>query len=261
MRVLEKRSARWNVSWLGAACAALLVCAVAGSAGAATVCKHGSAKPRYRIDTSLGSFVVELCAEDNPVTVANFISYIDDDSYGDSSFIHRSVRWDPNGFDIIQGGNYRVDPGPLITAVAAKPPIPLNSKLQHRRGTIAMARTSALDSATSSWFINTWENHQWDPSPDPMNPGMTDPKTGYTVFGHVILGMDVVDAIAAVPTYTFAAPFSTIPLLDDWMPGDPTQDHFVYVTDHVYLPEPGAAAQAAAMLLVLGGLRRLRGGA
>jgi cyclophilin family peptidyl-prolyl cis-trans isomerase len=234
---------------------ALLIGLSAHGVSAATVCKHGSAKPHYRFETVLGSFVVELCAEDNPVTVDNFISYIDDGSFTNAGFIHRSVQ--SASFSIFQGGGFYADATPEVQFVAAKPPIPLNSKLPHRRGTIAMARTSVLDSATSQWFINSEANHFWDPTLDPSLPGGTDPKTGYTVFGQVIQGMDVVDALAALPTSNFGGAFTDIPL-DGWTNGADAFAHLVYVTDYVYVPEPTTALQTLALLATLTALARRR---
>jgi peptidyl-prolyl cis-trans isomerase A (cyclophilin A) len=236
-----------------ALCAALLCGIIAEAAIAADVCSSptGNLRYRYRVVTSLGDFEIELCRTDNQVTVDNFISYIEDGSYTDSGFIHRSLRIPADGIDIVQGGGWTVAPGPAVERVEAKTPIPLNSKLPNLRGTLAMARTSAPDSATSQWFLNVEDN----PSLDPINDN---PKTGYTVFGQVISGMATVDAMAAVPTYDMGGVFADLPLDGFTDPLANPLPHMIYVTDFVWLPEPGSALQTAAVLLSLAALARRR---
>jgi len=234
-------------------CAALLCGAIANAATAADVCTSptGNLAYRYRVVTSLGDFEIELCRTDNEVTVDNFISYIEDGSYTNSSFIHRSLRIADAGIDIVQGGGWTVTPPPGVERVAAKAAIPLNSKLPNLRGTLAMARTSELDSATSQWFLNVEDNPGLDPTPG-------NPKSGYTVFGQVISGMATVDAMAAVPTYDMGGYFTDLPLDGYVDPMASPIDHMIYVTDYVWLPEPGSAVQCAAMLLTLAGLASQR---
>lgn len=141
--------------------------------------------PQVTLITSSGSVVVELDAAAAPITVNNFLNYVSTGYYG-STLFHRVIA----GF-VIQGGGY-------TTGVVKKPgqavPIALESNkgLLNTRSTLAMARTSAPDSATSEFFINLVDNPSLDYQ-SPANPG-------YAVFGKVVDGMPVVDAIAATPT-------------------------------------------------------------
>ena len=134
------------------------------------------------IETSKGNITVELNDEKAPITVANFLAYMDDGHYTDTIF-HRVMK----NF-MIQGGGFTAD----MRQKATKAGIKLESRngLKNERGTIAMARTNVPDSATSQFFINHVNNANLDfPSFD---------GHGYAVFGRVIDGMDVVDAIAEV---------------------------------------------------------------
>jgi len=136
------------------------------------------------ITTSKGVITAELDAEKAPVTVANFLSYVDDGFFTDTIF-HRVIK----GF-MIQGGGFTAE----MRQKPTKAPIKLESKngLKNARGTLAMARTGDPNSATSQFFINHVDNKNLDfPQPD---------GNGYAVFGKVIDGMDVVDAIADVAT-------------------------------------------------------------
>jgi peptidyl-prolyl cis-trans isomerase A (cyclophilin A)/peptidyl-prolyl cis-trans isomerase B (cyclophilin B) len=135
------------------------------------------------IDTDQGEITVELFTERAPNTVANFLNYIDKDQYRKSVF-HRVI----NGFMIQGGGFYQS--GRLLETV-----IPIGNEsrneLSNERGTIAMARTSHPHSATRQFFINHKDNLFLDAK---------NTTWGYTVFGKVTLGMDVVDRIANVET-------------------------------------------------------------
>lgn len=161
--------------------------------------------------TDLGKFNVELLANDAPLSVANFLSYVNDGSYN-GTIIHRSTPLNVvNGVyanGIIQGGGYLYALPP--TAVPKKNPIALEYKLPNARGTIAMARTNDLNSATSEWFINQDDNSTILGA---SNSG------GYAVFGRVLgTGMTVVDAIYAVKTFNANSssnpdgPFKNFPL-------------------------------------------------
>lgn len=146
-----------------------------------------SAKPvTVVIDTSLGSIRVALDRQDAPKTVSNFLQYVDR-KYYDGTIFHRVIP----GF-MIQGGGFTTD----YRKKPTKAPIAneAGNGLQNTRGTIAMARTSVIDSATSQFFINVADNHSLDHRND------TPAGYGYAVFGHVISGMDVVDRIVNVPT-------------------------------------------------------------
>ena len=157
-----------------------------------------------QFDTVLGQFNVEMLPLAAPNSVTNFLSYVSDHTY-DHTLIHRSVALGANNTNgIVQGGGYTADLPPVATA--KKSPIALEYNLANTRGTIAMARTSDLNSATSEWFFNTDDNST---VLGPANGG------GYAVFGRVLgTGMTVVDKIAALPIYNAGSPFDTIPLRD-----------------------------------------------
>ena len=139
---------------------------------------------QVELKTTMGDIIVELNEKAAPVTVKNFLTYVEDGFY-DGTIFHRII----SNF-MIQGGGFTVD----MTKKRTHPPIvnEANNGLKNDRGTIAMARTNDPDSATSQFFINHRNN-------DALNyPGPY--KPGYAVFGKVIEGMDVVDAIANVKT-------------------------------------------------------------
>jgi cyclophilin family peptidyl-prolyl cis-trans isomerase len=148
-----------------------------------------AANPRVLIKTSKGDIVLELFPDKAPITVKNFLSYVDDKFY-DGTIFHRVIK----GF-MIQGGGLTPD---LKPKPEKKPPIKneANNGLKNLRGTIAMARTQDIDSATCQFFINLVDNPFLDHVPGDPN------KFGYAVFGKVVQGMEVVDAIANVPTTT-----------------------------------------------------------
>lgn len=134
--------------------------------------------------TSSGDILLELDAERAPVSVDNFLGYVDSEFY-DGTIFHRVM----DGF-MIQGGGLAPD----LTKKPTRDPIrnEWGNGLTNDRGTIAMARTRAPNSATSQFFINVVDNPRLD---QPISGG-----AGYAVFGKVVAGMDVVDEIKAVPT-------------------------------------------------------------
>jgi len=138
--------------------------------------------------TTKGDITIELYPEKASITVNNFLSYVDEKFY-DSTIFHRVIK----GF-MIQGGGFTPD----FQEKATKPPIKneAGNGLKNKRGTIAMARTAVIDSATSQFFINHANNSFLDHR-DNSSEGF-----GYCVFGKVIEGMDVVDAIANAKTMT-----------------------------------------------------------
>lgn len=140
-------------------------------------------KPHVLLETSLGEIEVELEADKAPVSVQNFLSYVDSGFYNGTIF-HRVIP----GF-MIQGGGFDAD----MQQKTPRAPIKneADNGLHNVRGTLAMARTQAVDSATSQFFINHKDNAFLD-------HGSRD--FGYAVFGKVVKGMDVVDQIAQVPT-------------------------------------------------------------
>lgn len=148
-----------------------------------------AANPRVLMKTSKGDIVIELFADKAPITVKNFLNYVGDKFY-DGTIFHRVIK----GF-MVQGGGLTPD---LQTKEEKRPPIKneANNGLKNLRGTIAMARTAEIDSATCQFFINLVDNPFLDHVPN-------DPKKfGYAVFGKVVQGMEVVDAIAEVATTT-----------------------------------------------------------
>lgn len=147
-----------------------------------------AANPRVQFETSLGSVVIELNAEQAPKTVANFLSYVDSGFY-DGTIFHRVI---PNF--MAQGGGFTPD----MQQKRTQAPIAneANNGLKNQRGTLAMARTSDPHSATAQFFINFVDNAFLD-FKAPNAQGW-----GYTVFGRVVEGMNAVDAMAKIPTGT-----------------------------------------------------------
>ncbi|ADU37691.1 peptidylprolyl isomerase [Variovorax paradoxus] len=140
--------------------------------------------PRVKLATSAGDIVVELDAAKAPKSVENFLQYVKDKHY-DGTVFHRVI----DGF-MIQGGGFTAD----MQQKPTRPPIPLEASngLKNDKYTIAMARTGNPNSATSQFFINVKNNDSLNaPNPDGY---------GYTVFGKVVAGTDVVDKIRAVQT-------------------------------------------------------------
>jgi len=148
--------------------------------------KEKPANPVVKIVTTKGEILVELDAQKAPITVANFLAYTKDGFYNGTIF-HRVIK----DF-MIQGGG--MTPG--MQQKKTNPPIKNEAAngLKNKRGTIAMARTSVPNSATSQFFINHKDNVFLD------YRGPSAQEIGYAVFGKVIKGMDVVDAIAVTPT-------------------------------------------------------------
>jgi len=136
-----------------------------------------------RFETSLGDFTIEFFEKEAPLSVANFKSYIDE-GYFDGTIFHRIVP----GF-VIQGGGFTED----MTQKKTKPPVKneADNGLKNKRGTLSMARTNDINSATSQFFVNLKDNDFLDNSRG---------NFGYAVFAKVTDGMDVVDKIAAVAT-------------------------------------------------------------
>ncbi len=140
--------------------------------------------PKVIFSTTLGSFMIELYPDKAPITVKNFLAYVDAEFF-DSTIFHRVIL----GF-MIQGGGF-TEP---MQKKPTNPPIKNEAKngLKNKRGTLSMARTGVVDSATSQFFVNLKDNAFLD-------HGTRD--YGYAVFARVIAGMEVIDKIAAVPTY------------------------------------------------------------
>jgi cyclophilin family peptidyl-prolyl cis-trans isomerase len=153
------------------------------------VAADASPNPQVQIVTNAGKITVELFPAEAPLTVANFLAYADSGFYAGTVF-HRVI---PNF--MIQGGGFTAD----MTEKPVGEPVKNESRnhLHNERGTIAMARTDDPDSATSQFFINVRSNLTLD-----FN--YVTRKQGYTVFGRVVDGMDVVDGISLVATRSVA---------------------------------------------------------
>ena len=167
-------------------CLATLLAAAtfAGMAGGAMA----QTAPKVKFVTGEGEFVVEVYPDKAPKTVANFLQYVKDKHY-DGTIFHRVI----NNF-MVQGGGFDA----TYAQKPTRPPVVHEGQEalakggpKNVAGTLAMARTSEPNSASSQFFINVKDN-------DFLNPSVGNP--GYTVFGKVIQGMDVVNKIKAVPT-------------------------------------------------------------
>lgn len=143
----------------------------------------GSTATRVRVETTLGSFVIELDAQRAPLTVASFLDYVKAGHYTDTIF-HRVI-----GNFVVQGGGY--DPKYVEKPTRAGTPNESGNGLSNRRGTVGLARTGEPHSGTAQFYVNLADNAQLDPQPS---------RWGYAVFGQVVDGMRVVDDIGAVAT-------------------------------------------------------------
>jgi cyclophilin family peptidyl-prolyl cis-trans isomerase len=149
------------------------------------------------IETNYGDITVELNDEKAPQSVANFLTYVDTLHYADTIF-HRVIK----DF-MIQGGNFTVDMAPKKNRAPIKNEAA--NGLRNLRGTIAMARTNVVDSATSQFFINLKDNGFLD------HKNTSPQGYGYAVFGKVVKGMEVVDKISSTQTHTFKS-FRDVPV-------------------------------------------------
>ena len=172
----------------------LVICGLAATLAAPPAAAQNN--PAVVIETSLGAITAELDRRNAPVSVANFLAYAENGFYNGTVF-HRVIR----GF-MIQGGGMTAD----LERKETRAPIrnEATNGLANDRGTLAMARTNVVDSATAQFFINVVDN------PGLNNRG-TDPGSyGYAVFGRVIDGLDVVDQIENVATGR-RGPFQNVP--------------------------------------------------
>ncbi len=160
---------------------AALVPALAGAQATSSLA------PRVQVETSEGSFVLELDTVRAPLSAENFLRYVRDGFY-DGTVFHRVIA----NF-VVQGGGF--DAG--LTERKGHAPIPNESGngLSNRRGTVGLAREESPHSGSSQFYINVIDNAGLDPLPS---------RWGYAVFGKVVEGMDVVDRIAHLPTQTVA---------------------------------------------------------
>ena len=142
--------------------------------------------PKVRFETSAGDFVIELNAEKAPITTENILGYVNDGYYSGTIF-HRVIK----DF-MVQGGGMDADMNPKPTKAPIKNEA--DNGLKNDRGTVAMARTQIVDSATAQFFINTVDNNFLNfQAPNPQG-------YGYAVFGKVVEGLEVVETIRAVKT-------------------------------------------------------------
>ena len=203
--------------------------------------KEAQAQTTVNFETSLGDIEILLFDTTRPISVDNFLGYVNRGDY-DGTIFHRTQSADTQGIGIVQGGGFLANSDPItrqapIENEAASNPIPLNT-----RGTIAYARGGDLDSATSEFFFNTVDN-----------PGLD--TQIFTVFGQVTSGLDVVDEIQALDTIQAtgnAITFFDLPVID--VDADPVtaESNLVVLTSATVvsaIPEPSSA-----MTLVIGGL-------
>ncbi|HYM35579.1 MAG TPA: peptidylprolyl isomerase [Steroidobacteraceae bacterium] len=141
--------------------------------------------PHVKLTTNMGAIVLELDAQRAPLTVKNFLQYVRDKHY-DNTIFHRVIQ----NF-VIQGGGY-TDKN-IEKPTRSSVPNESGNGLSNRRGTIGLARTGDPHSGTSQFYINLGDNVALDPQPS---------RWGYTVFGHVIEGMEVAQKISEVATST-----------------------------------------------------------
>jgi len=172
-----------NTNWY---LAAVVMAVVILTIGCRADRKSVKGRKMVKLETAKGSIVIEVNETAAPVTVANFLRYVEEDFY-DGVIFHRVIP----GFMIQTGGftpdmKQKTTHEPIVNEAA--------NGLKNTRGTIAMARTSNPNSATSQFFINQVDNHYLDYI-EGKNPG-------YAVFGKVVEGMDVVETIAQVKTAT-----------------------------------------------------------
>ncbi len=185
-----------------------------------SICCVASAEDvKVKITTTLGDIVISLDTERAPMTVANFLTYVEEGAY-DETIFHRVIP----GF-MVQGGGLYMD----LSEAPEKDPVTseADNGLKNIRGTVAMARFDDIDSATRQFFINVDENPSLDHGPDSFTRetqakaeemkarGIYKPMTcrtfGYTVFGKVESGMDVVDLIEVVDTHV-VGPHDDVPI-------------------------------------------------
>ncbi len=207
---------------------------VAGTAPASTF---------VRFDTNVASFDVELYDTAMPTTVANFLAYVNAGSYA-SSIIHRSTTYNPSDIQIVQGGGYFISANQVLSIPTNAPIILESGSVGNIRGTIAMARGAATNSATSQFFFNVQSNPALDGN--------------YAVFGNVVgaAGLAALDAIGAVPVYDCTAQlgsaFGEMPLTAPSL--DATS--VVMVNSVVPVPEPSPLMLATAGLAAAAFARR-----
>ena len=142
--------------------------------------------PVVVVETNFGNFQIELFPSSSPIAVANFLEYVEDGFY-EGTIFHRVRKG-----RMIQGGAFT----PGLQQKKAKEPIKNEAmnRVKNKKGTVSMARTGGINTATAQFFINTENNREFD------HKGMSPRAYGYAVFGKVIEGMDVVELIENIKT-------------------------------------------------------------
>ena len=165
---------------------AIVLCVLAISfAGVGSLCAQEKAgNPMVLVKTSMGSFKIELFEKEAPITVKNFLNYVDKKFY-DGTIFHRVMP----GF-VIQGGGF--DKNMMQKSTLGSIKNEAKNGLKNLRGTLSMARTNDINSATSQFFINLKNNASLD--------HVSEAQFGYAVFGKIAQGMEVIDKIAGVTT-------------------------------------------------------------
>lgn len=190
-----------------------------------------------RFDTNVADFDVELLDTAMPITVANFLSYVSGSSYS-STLIHRSTTYNAADIQIIQGGGYLLSGNQLLPVTTGSSIVLESGTATNVRGTIAMARGAATDSATSQYFFNIQDN-----------PAL---NGNYAVFGRVVgaEGLAALDAIGAVQVYDctvqLGSAFAELPLLAASLDAS----SLVLVNSVTAVPEPSTMVLAAIGLAV-----------
>jgi len=232
--------------------------------------------PVVRFATTEGSFDIELCEELStlclgvaPGTVTNFLNYVDRGDY-QNSIIHRNAVPPKYGTEfVIQGGGFFLDVDQQIRAIPTDPPVTNTFNQSNKRGTVAMARSAEVNSATSQWFVNLSDNGGTAPY------GLDFQNEGFTVFGVVTGdGMVTVDAIADLgywlmdhigftPIYdpdSIRFAFNETPMRPGMAPVSVAEDAlpFFITMNITRVPEPGPATRAIAAGIALAAIARRR---
>jgi len=177
--------------------------------------------------TVMGTFEVNLYDTATPETVANFLDYVNNGAYTRAVY-HRSVT----GF-VVQGGGFTFNLALRLDSIPTNPSVVNEPEFSNVRGTIAMAKLGGdPDSATNQWFFNLADN----------SANLDGQNGGFTAFGEVVgNGMDVVDAIAALPTYNFGSPTEELPLrnytANDFNNNVPVDDTHLVIIDEVIISD------------------------
>lgn len=158
---------------------------------------HAAMATIVLVETDLGTVEINLYDNATPATVTNFLNYVNSGAFTDS-IVHRSIP----GF-VIQGGGFITDINAQVSDITTNPAVTNEPVYSNVRGTIAMAKLgNDPNSATSQWFINLANNAA----------NLDDQNGGFTVFGEVTQGMDIVDTIAGLPRFDFGSAFTDLPL-------------------------------------------------